>query len=82
MRLQKGQNPNRPPPGSRIKVEPVRNLQVGDALDLKQSKTRTCRMVTLNRPSVEAIRHYLRNDRHLLMAEDDATCSTAALERS
>ena len=115
MRLQKGQNPNRPKPGSRIKVEPtrtkkaieiikrslyekprdlclftlgintayranellsitvgqVRHLQVGHALALKQSKTQTYRMVTLNRPAVEAIRHYLRHDRRLWTAEDE-----------
>jgi integrase len=115
MRLQKGQNPNRPKPGSRIKVEPirtkkaieiikrslyhkprdlclftlgintayranellsitvgqVRNLQVGHALDLKQSKTQTYRMVTLNRPAVETIRYYFRHDRRLWMAEDE-----------
>ncbi len=117
MRLQKGQNPNRPPPGSRIKVEPirtkkaieviksslhnkprdlclftlgintayranellsirvgqVRHLQVGDVLDLKQSKTRTYRMVTVNRTAVEAIRDYLKRDRYLLMAEEDSS---------
>jgi integrase len=116
MRLQKGQNPNHPPRGSRIKVEPirtkkaieviksslrqnprdlclftlgintafragellsirvgqVRHLQVGDGLDLKQSKTSTYRMVTLNRTAVEAIRYYFRQDQHLLAAEDDS----------
>ena len=116
MRLQKGHNPNHPPPGSRIKVEPirtkkaikviksslrtkprdlclftlgintayranellsirvgqVRHLQVGDTLDLKQPKTCTYRMVTLNRPAVEAIRHYLTSDRYGLLADDDS----------
>ncbi len=115
MSLPKGHNPNRPKPGSSIKVEPirtktaienikrilrdnprnlclftlgmntayranellsirlgqVRNVQVGDSLDLKQSKTRKYRMVTLNRPAVEAIRHYLKHDRHGRQADDD-----------
>jgi integrase len=114
MPLPKGQNPNRPKPGSSIKVEPirtkvaidhikkilrdqprnlclftlgintafrtgellsirlgqVRHLQVGDALDLKQSKTRTYRLVTLNRPSIEAIHYYLRHDPQLRLADD------------
>lgn len=116
MPLAKGQNPNRPKPGSSIKVEPirtkvaidhikkilrdqprnlclftlgintafranellsirlgqVRHLQVGDALDLKQKKTRTYRLVTLNRPSIEAIQHYFRHDRHLRLADDES----------
>ncbi len=54
-----------------IRVGQVCNLQVGDALDLKQTKTKRNRMVTLNRPSVEAIRHYLRNDRRIMVADDD-----------
>ena len=116
MRLRKGHNPNHPPPGSCIKVEPirtkkaieiiksslrtkprdlclftlgintayranellslrvgqVRHLQVGETLDLKQSKTRTYRMVTLNRPAVKAIRYYLTSERHRLLADDDS----------
>ena len=116
MPLSKGQNPNHPQPGSRIKVEPIRtktaiehikkilrdtprNLclftlgintayranellsirlgqvptpQVGDALDLKQSKTRTYRMVTLNRTAVETIQYYLKYDRYLRQADDDS----------
>jgi len=55
-----------------IRVGQVRHLQVGDGLDLKQSKTSTYRMVTLNRTAVEAIRYYFRNDRHLLTADDDS----------
>ncbi len=42
-----------------IRLGQVRTLQVGDALDLKQSKTRKYRMVTLNRPAVETIQYYL-----------------------
>ena len=116
MPLPKGQNPNRPKPGSKIKVEPirtkvaidhikkilcdqprnlclftlgintafragellsirlgqVRHLQVGDALDLNQAKTRTYHLVTLNRPSIETIHYYLRHDRHLRLADDES----------
>jgi len=115
MSLAKGQNPNRPEPGSSIKVEPirtkaaidnikkilrdrprnlclftlgvntafragellsirvgqVRSLDVGDALDLKQSKTRKYRLVTLNRPAVAAIQDSLRRDPRLQRADDD-----------
>jgi integrase len=44
---------------------------VGETLDLKQSKTRTYRMVTLNRPAVEAVRYYLTHDPQLRKADDD-----------
>lgn len=54
-----------------IRVGQVRSLDVGDALDLKQSKTRTYRLVTLNRPAVAAIRDYLRRDLRLKRAGDD-----------
>lgn len=55
-----------------IRLGQVRHLDIGDALDLKQSKTQEYRLVTLNRPSVEAIRYYLRHDPHLRHADDDA----------
>ncbi|ETX04636.1 tyrosine-type recombinase/integrase [Candidatus Entotheonella palauensis] len=55
-----------------IRLEQVRHLDVGDALDLKHSKTRQYRLVTLNRASVEAIRYDLRHDPHLPHADDDA----------
>jgi integrase len=55
-----------------IRLAHVRHVQVGDVLDLKQTTTRTHRLVTLNRPSIEAIQYALRNDRHLRRADDDA----------
>ncbi len=55
-----------------IRLGQVRTLQVGDALDLKQSKTRKYRMVTLNRPAVETIQYYLKHDRSLRQADDDS----------
>ncbi len=55
-----------------IRLSQVRNLEVGDSLDLKQSKIRKYRMVTLNRPAVEAIRHYLKHDRYGRQADDDS----------
>ncbi|ETX03617.1 MAG: DNA integrase, partial (plasmid) [Candidatus Entotheonella factor] len=55
-----------------IRLGQVRHLGVGDALDLKQSKTRKYRLVTLNRPAVEAIGYYLKHDPHLRLADDDA----------
>ena len=54
-----------------MRVSHTRNLQVGDTFDLKQSKTKKHRMVTLNRPAVEAIRYYLRHDRRIQAADDD-----------
>jgi integrase len=46
-----------------LRVGQVRTLRVSDTLELKQSKTRTYRMVTLNRPAVAAIQSYLTHDR-------------------
>ncbi len=64
-----------------IRVGQVRTLQVGDALELKQSKTRKYRMVTLNRPVVAAMQQYLKHDRYLRHADDDSYLFTAALPR-
>jgi integrase len=44
-----------------IRVSQVSNLKVGDVLDLRQSKTRAYRQVTLNRKGVEAIQGLLRS---------------------
>jgi integrase len=44
-----------------IRVEQVRDLKVGDVLDLRQSKTKAYRQVTLNRKAVEAIQGVLRS---------------------
>ncbi len=55
-----------------IRLGQVRNLHIGDALELKQSKTRKYRMVTLNRPTVETIQYYLKHDRYLRHADDDS----------
>lgn len=55
-----------------LRVGQVRHLQVGDALELKQSKTNTYRMVTLNRPAVAAMQSALTQDLHLRQAGDDA----------
>jgi integrase len=54
-----------------IRVGQVRALRAGDTLELKQSKTRTYRMVTLNRPAVAAIQYSLTHDRTLRDADDD-----------
>ena len=104
MPLPKGHNPNRPAPGSSIKVEPIRSkkaiehikkilnrrdrclftlgintafranellsikagqvrgLGAGDTLELKQSKSKQYRRVTLNRAVVAAIDDYLKHE--------------------
>lgn len=54
-----------------LRVGQVRHLEVGDALELKQSKTHTYRMVTLNRPAVAAIQYALTQDPYLRQAGDD-----------
>jgi integrase len=54
-----------------LRCAQVRALRAGDTLELKQSKTRKYRMVTLNRPVVEAIQHALTHDRALRDADDD-----------
>ena len=104
MSIQKGRNPNRPAPGSSIKVEPirkkkaiddikkllnrrdrclftlgintafranellsirteqVRELGVGDTLQLKQSKTKEHRRVTLNKAVIATLTDYLEHE--------------------
>ncbi len=47
-----------------IRVEQVRDLKVGDVLDLRQSKTKAYRQVTLNRKAVEAIQGALRSRKY------------------
>ena len=44
-----------------IRVGQVRDLKVGDVLDMRQSKTKAYRQVTLNRKAVEAIQGLLRS---------------------
>jgi integrase len=44
-----------------IRAGQVRDLGVGDVLDLRQSKTKAYRQVTLNRKGVEAIQYLLRS---------------------
>ena len=44
-----------------IRVGQVRDLKVGDVLDMRQSKTKAYRQVTLNRRAVEAIQVLLRS---------------------
>jgi integrase len=54
-----------------IRCGQVRALRAGETLELKQSKTRKYRMVTLNRPAVAAIQYSLTHDRALRDADDD-----------
>ena len=50
----------------------VKNLSVGDELDLKQSKTDKNRMVTLNKNAVSALQNYLKYDgRFKKLGSDD-----------
>ena len=44
-----------------IRVDQVRDLKVGDVLDVRQSKTNAYRQVTLNRKAVEAIQGLLKS---------------------
>jgi integrase len=44
-----------------IRVGQVRDLKVGDVLDVRQSKTKVYRQVTLNRKAVEVIQGLLRS---------------------
>ncbi|GAQ00143.1 tyrosine-type recombinase/integrase [Leptolyngbya sp. NIES-2104] len=52
-----------------IKVRQVRSLNVGDVLELKQSKTHKYRPVTLNGTAISAIQHWLGNSQ--LQDEDN-----------
>jgi integrase len=54
-----------------IRLGQARALRAGDTLELKQSKTRKYRMVTLNRPAVAAIQYSLTHDRALRDADDN-----------
>ena len=45
-----------------IKVVQVRNIQAGDCLELKQSKNKKHRMVTINKTSADAIKRYMSQD--------------------
>ena len=104
MKTEERNNPNRPAPGSSIKVQPIRtkkaianikrllnprdrcfftlgintgysanellsityrqvkSLREGDSLELKQSKTKKHRMVTLNRTAADSIQEFLKAD--------------------
>lgn len=48
-----------------IKFEQVTNIKNGDILELKQSKNKKQRSVTLNKTAVEAIQLYLKMDSYL-----------------
>lgn len=52
-----------------IKVKQVRSLNVGDTLELKQSKTCKYRPVTLNGTAIAALQHWLENSQ--LQDEDN-----------
>ncbi|MBW4528167.1 MAG: tyrosine-type recombinase/integrase [Phormidium tanganyikae FI6-MK23] len=52
-----------------LKVRQVRSLNVGDVLELKQSKTHKYRPVTLNGTAISAIQHWLENSQ--LQDEDN-----------
>lgn len=51
-----------------LRVSQVRELAIGDVLDLRQSKTNSYRQVTLNRKAVDAIQRLLRSRQY---AADD-----------
>lgn len=44
-----------------IRVDQVKELEVGDHIDLKQSKTKQYRQATLNRPAISSIQALLRS---------------------
>ena len=56
-----------------IKVNQVMGLQAGDTLEIKQSKTKKHRMVTLNATAAEALQTYLSHDEDLLKRLDRGT---------
>lgn len=45
-----------------IRLGQVKNIEVGDTLTLKQSKTKKYRMVTLNRTAAKALQRYVKED--------------------
>ena len=52
-------------------VEDVRYLKAGDILEIKQSKNRKHRAVTLNKTAYQAIQHYLEHDLHVRYFDDN-----------
>jgi integrase len=55
-----------------LRVGQVRHLRAGDELELKQSKTRKHRRVTLNRTVARAIEDYLKQDPYVRRADDES----------
>lgn len=53
-----------------VRVGQVRHVEVGDVLNLKQSKTRKYRAASLNRTVVAALRAYLEQDDRMRQAGD------------
>jgi integrase len=48
-----------------LRVDQVLTLQAGDRLEVKQSKNRKYRAITLNRNASHALRQYIENDKEL-----------------